>query len=116
MGRLEGRVVIVTGGAKGIGKIYCKGLAAEGARICIADIADGAEQPTSLAVTWNVRPAPAPARLGALEGTLSPRRSRRPVLHCRRHPYPRVAVPGESPNFVDSGTPGPTVKSTVVPS
>jgi NAD(P)-dependent dehydrogenase (short-subunit alcohol dehydrogenase family) len=43
MGRLEGRVVIVTGGAKGIGKIYCKGLAAEGARICIADIADGAD-------------------------------------------------------------------------
>ena len=43
MGRLDGRVVIVTGGAKGIGKVYCEGLAAEGARVAIADIADGAE-------------------------------------------------------------------------
>jgi NAD(P)-dependent dehydrogenase (short-subunit alcohol dehydrogenase family) len=43
MGRLDGRVVIVTGGAKGLGKVYCEGLAGEGARICVADIADGAE-------------------------------------------------------------------------
>jgi NAD(P)-dependent dehydrogenase (short-subunit alcohol dehydrogenase family) len=41
MGRLGGRVSIVTGGAKGIGKHYCFALAAEGARVMIADIVDG---------------------------------------------------------------------------
>ena len=43
MGRLDGRVAIVTGGAKGIGKHYVRALAGEGARLMIADIADGAE-------------------------------------------------------------------------
>jgi NAD(P)-dependent dehydrogenase (short-subunit alcohol dehydrogenase family) len=41
MGRLDGRVAIVTGGAKGIGRHYSLALAAEGARLMIADIADG---------------------------------------------------------------------------
>lgn len=40
MGQLEGRVAIVTGGGRSIGKAFCKGLAAEGAHIVIADIAD----------------------------------------------------------------------------
>ncbi len=43
MGRLDGRVAIVTGGAKGIGAHYARALAAEGARLMIADIADGSE-------------------------------------------------------------------------
>ena len=43
MGRLDGRVAIVTGGAKGIGRHYSRALAAEGARVMIADIADGGE-------------------------------------------------------------------------
>ena len=38
MGRLEDRVIIVTGGAQGIGLAYCKGLAAEGAKVVVADI------------------------------------------------------------------------------
>jgi len=42
MGRLDGRVAIVTGGAKGIGRHYSFALAAEGARVMIADIVDGA--------------------------------------------------------------------------
>ncbi len=42
MGRLDGRVAIVTGGARGIGRHYSLALAAEGARLMIADIADGA--------------------------------------------------------------------------
>ena len=42
MGRLDNRVAIVTGGAKGIGRHYSLALAAEGARVMIADIADGA--------------------------------------------------------------------------
>lgn len=41
MGRLDGRVAIVTGGAKGIGRHYALALAAEGARLMIADIVDG---------------------------------------------------------------------------
>jgi NAD(P)-dependent dehydrogenase (short-subunit alcohol dehydrogenase family) len=40
--RLEGRSAIVTGGARGIGRHYSLALAAEGARVMIADIADGA--------------------------------------------------------------------------
>src|SRR5258705_5739873 len=42
MGRLEGRVALVTGGAKGIGRHYSFALAAQGARVMIADIVDGA--------------------------------------------------------------------------
>ena len=49
MGRLHGRVAIVTGGAKGIGVHYARALAAEGARLMIADIADGREVADQLA-------------------------------------------------------------------
>lgn len=38
--RLENRVVIVTGGAQGIGRAYSLGAAREGARVVIADILD----------------------------------------------------------------------------
>jgi NAD(P)-dependent dehydrogenase (short-subunit alcohol dehydrogenase family) len=41
MARLDGKVAIVTGGAQGIGAAYCKKLAEEGAKVCVADIADG---------------------------------------------------------------------------
>jgi NAD(P)-dependent dehydrogenase (short-subunit alcohol dehydrogenase family) len=41
MARLAGKTAIVTGGAKGIGRHYSLALAAEGARVMIADIADG---------------------------------------------------------------------------
>ena len=37
-GRLEGKVAIVTGGAHGIGRAYCLGLAGEGAKIAVADL------------------------------------------------------------------------------
>jgi NAD(P)-dependent dehydrogenase (short-subunit alcohol dehydrogenase family) len=49
MGRLDGRVAIVTGGARGIGQHYARALAAEGARLMIADIADGQDIAASLA-------------------------------------------------------------------
>ena len=39
--RLSDKVVIVTGGARGIGRAYCVGLAAEGARVVAADVLDG---------------------------------------------------------------------------
>ena len=38
--RLKDKVVIVTGGARGIGRAYCLGVAAEGARVVVADVAD----------------------------------------------------------------------------
>ena len=40
--RLEGRVAIVTGGARHIGAAYCRRLAGEAAAVVIADILDGA--------------------------------------------------------------------------
>jgi len=41
MGRLDGKVAIVTGAASGIGPAYAQGLAAEGAKVMIADVEPG---------------------------------------------------------------------------
>jgi NAD(P)-dependent dehydrogenase (short-subunit alcohol dehydrogenase family) len=43
VGTLDGRVAIVTGGARGIGRSYVLGLAAEGARVVVADLLAGDE-------------------------------------------------------------------------
>ena len=43
MGSLDGRVAIVTGGARGIGRAYCLGLAQDGAKVVSADLADSTE-------------------------------------------------------------------------
>ena len=37
MGRIEGRVAIITGAAQGLGASYARALAAEGASVAIAD-------------------------------------------------------------------------------
>ena len=41
MGKLDGKVAIVTGGSQGIGAAYCKSLSEEGAKIVVADLVDG---------------------------------------------------------------------------
>jgi NAD(P)-dependent dehydrogenase (short-subunit alcohol dehydrogenase family) len=51
MARLAGRTAIVTGGAKGIGRHYSLALAAEGARVMIADVADGEDVAREIAAT-----------------------------------------------------------------
>src|SRR5947209_1114020 len=49
MARLDGRVAILTGGAKGIGRYYAQALVGEGARVMVADIADGSDLVAGLA-------------------------------------------------------------------
>ena len=41
MGVLDGKVVIITGGARGIGRAYAHGVSAEGAAVVVADLLDG---------------------------------------------------------------------------
>ena len=48
MGRLDDKVAIVTGGARNIGAVYAKALAAEGARVVIADVLDGSGAATDI--------------------------------------------------------------------
>ncbi len=51
MGRLDDRIAIVTGGNVGLGAAYSRALAAEGATVIVADIADApSESPASLVV------------------------------------------------------------------
>jgi len=49
MARLDNRVALLTGGAKGIGAHYARALAENGARLMIADIADAEDLAASIA-------------------------------------------------------------------
>ena len=50
---LKDKVVIVTGGAHGIGKAYCDGFADAGARVVIADIDEAAAGEAAAAIKKN---------------------------------------------------------------
>lgn len=39
-GRLHGKVALVTGGARGLGESFCRAMAAEGAKVVVADVLD----------------------------------------------------------------------------
>lgn len=53
--KLENRVVIVTGGAAGIGRVYARRLLDEGARVLIADIVDPGDTVGALKAHGDVR-------------------------------------------------------------
>lgn len=49
MGRLDGRVALITGAATGLGRVAAELFAAEGAAVVVADVADGAEVVAAIA-------------------------------------------------------------------
>jgi NAD(P)-dependent dehydrogenase (short-subunit alcohol dehydrogenase family) len=44
MGRLDGKVALITGGGSGMGRVACELFAAEGARVVVVDLTDAAEE------------------------------------------------------------------------
>ena len=40
MGRLDNKVALVSGGARGMGQSHCRLFAAEGAKVMVADVLD----------------------------------------------------------------------------
>jgi len=51
MGRLDGKVALITGGASGMGKVASALFAAEGARVVLADVADEAGREVAAEIT-----------------------------------------------------------------
>jgi NAD(P)-dependent dehydrogenase (short-subunit alcohol dehydrogenase family) len=65
MGRLDGKIAIITGAASGIGKATARRVAAEGARTVVADLrADGAHEVAAAIAAVGGQATPVQADLG----------------------------------------------------
>jgi 3-oxoacyl-[acyl-carrier protein] reductase len=72
LGRLEGKSAIVTGGAHGIGRAYCLGLAREGAKIAVADLdLAGAEEVANAVERAGARAIPIEVDVSSEQSTLA---------------------------------------------
>ncbi len=68
MGRVEGKVAVVTGGALGIGRATCRLLAREGARVAVTDVLDREAE----ALAWELRAHGREARFWRLDVSREP--------------------------------------------
>ena len=55
MGRLDGKVAIITGAARGMGASHARAFAAEGAMVVLADLFDA--EGTALPTSWATMPS-----------------------------------------------------------
>ena len=76
MGRLDGKVALITGGARGMGKSHVRHFVAEGARVVFGDVLD------DRASTWP--PSSATSRAGTSTTTSRARRTGTPRSRSRR--------------------------------
>lgn len=65
MKQLSGKICLVTGGAKGLGRVFATALANEGARVVVADIVDGTELAKELGPSFITTDVSDPAQAAA---------------------------------------------------